>query len=204
MTSGTDMRVTNAARTASFRAALPVRILLIVVAVAALVTAGLALTNLVAVGQFNQATATLTRNIKAADKEDADLATLKASQQQTDAQFREAATLEAALLPNVRSSLRTNTEISRQLTALIERRLAEQQGSSSSGNGTDGSGSGSDDTGAATKDQNNASNGPALTDQQRAQVEQLLRSNQQSTDTSTSTQQTPEKKSDQNQTTKPW
>ncbi|MBT1172289.1 cell surface protein [Bifidobacterium sp. MA2] len=184
------------------RASLPVRVALIVLAVLALVAAGLAGANLVTVGRFNQATATLTRNIKAIAKEDADLSTLKASQQQTDAQFEDAAALRAVLLPSIRASLETNTEVSHRLTELIEQRLAEQQGGGSSGSG----GASDDATGAATDNQRNnrQSDGSGLTDAQKAQVEQLLKSNQQSTDTSESTRQDADQKSKQNQTTKPW
>lgn len=182
------------------RASLPVRIVLAVLAAAVLGVGGFACLNLMAVGQFNQATATLTRNIKAAAKEDADLATLEASQQQTDAQFEDAAAFDAVLLPDVRSSIATNTEVSRKLTALIKQRLAEQQGTNDSG-GSGGSSNG--DSGAATDQSQGKDDGPALTDQQKAQIEQLLKANQQSTDTSTSTQQT-DKKAKQNQTSKPW
>ena len=182
------------------RASLPVRIVLAVLAAAVLVVGGFACLNLMAVGQFNQATATLTRNIKAAAKEDADLATLEASQQQTDAQFEDAAAFDAVLMPDVRSSIETNTEVSRELTALIKQRLAEQQGTNNSG-GSGGSSNG--DSGAATDQSQGKTDGPALTDQQKAQIEQLLKANQQSTDTSTSTQQT-DKKAKQSQTSKPW
>lgn len=177
-------------------APLPVRVLMAVLAVAALAAAGLAGANLVAIGQFNQATATLTRNIKAVEREDADLATLKASQQQTDAQFKDTASLKAVLLPSVKSSLETNTEVSRRLTALIERRLAEQQGTSSN----DANGSASDN-----QRNNREADDSGLTDEQKAQVEQLLKANQQSTDTSRTTDKKDiQKKTERNQTTKPW
>ena len=56
----------------------------------AVLVAGVAAVNLSASITFNQATASLNANIKAAQDESTDITTLKAQQQQTDAQFDEA------------------------------------------------------------------------------------------------------------------
>lgn len=66
------------------------RIVLACGAVLLLLVAGVAAVNLSASITFNQATASLNANIKAAQDESTDITTLKAQQQQTDAQFAEA------------------------------------------------------------------------------------------------------------------
>lgn len=72
------------------------RIVLACGAVLLLLVAGVAAVNLSASITFNQATASLNANIKAAQDESTDITTLKAQQQQTDAQFDEAGRMRTA------------------------------------------------------------------------------------------------------------
>ena len=78
------------------------RIVLACGAVLLLLVAGVAAVNLSASITFNQATASLNANIKAAQDESTDITTLKAQQQQTDAQFDEAGRMRTLLLPQVK------------------------------------------------------------------------------------------------------
>lgn len=158
------------------RAPLAVRIALGLVAALALAFAALTAVNLVAMTHFNQATASLQANIAAAGKPDADLATLAASQQQTDAQFGQAGSADPVLLPQLRESIESNTAVSRTLSERLNRELARQQGSDSSKTKNDSSesGTGKDGTG-----KNSGSSG--LSDEQRRKVEEMLKANQRST-----------------------
>lgn len=151
------------------RAPLGARVALGVIAAFALLGSGMAGVNLAAVGTFNQATTSLEANIKTADEPTVDLDELKVRQQQTDAQFADAGALSPVLLPRIRQAIDVNAEVSRTLTERTEQRIAERDK-------------------AADKDQQadagkeSAKQGGGLTAEQRAKVEELLKSNQQSTD----------------------
>ena len=88
----------------------------------------MAAVNLSASITFNQATASLNANIKAAQDESTDITTLKAQQQQTDAQFDEAGRMRTLLLPQVKDAIDTNASISSELTK-ITLKQAEAQNS---------------------------------------------------------------------------
>ena len=178
------------------RASLAVRITLVVLAVVALCMAAVTGWNLLAVTRFNQATAALNLNLASASKEDADLDALSAAQQQTDAQFQNAGTFGFLLPPQLRQSIETNAEVSRQLSERTRQQIVEQKGLAQS----NGEQTTSDNTENA-----DAKSGGALSDEQKKQVEDLLKANQQSTP-SDSTEQNDENNSDtkNNQTPKPW
>ena len=182
------------------RAPLSVRIAMAALAIVALAAAGFAMMNLATAARFNQATTSLSANIAAASKENADLSTLKASQQQVDEQFGHAGPADSLLLPGLRSALASNRQVSNALTARITEELNQQRGNG----GTDaqnpdaGKTSGSEDTDKAQK-------GGALTDDQKRQVEELLKANQQSTPAPETTDTTKQKSADTKQSdTKPW
>lgn len=118
-------RAASTARAA--RAGLPVRIILIALAVACLAVAALAAVNLHAVSAFNQATASLTRNIEDSGKDTVDYGKLRTRQEQTDAQFEQAASMEPVLLPSVKAAIQANAAVSARLTELAKLRLSEQQ-----------------------------------------------------------------------------
>ena len=97
------------------------RIVLACGAVLLLLVAGVAAVNLSASITFNQATASLNANIKAAQDESTDITTLKAQQQQTDAQFDEAGRMRTLLLPQVKDAIDTNASISDEGQSAIHR-----------------------------------------------------------------------------------
>ena len=172
------------------------RIVLACGAVLLLLVAGVAAVNLSASITFNQATASLNANIKAAQDESTDITTLKAQQQQTDAQF--AGLLRTLLLPQGKDSIDTNASISSELTKITLKQAEAQNSGSDSGQAQ-----------SAQQSENSSSNakkGGALTDEQKKQVEELMKANQQSTDTQSNTTQS-EQKATQNKgtgATKPW
>ena len=106
----------NASSPRKARASLPVRVALIIIAVALAAVAALAVVNLVAANQYNQATQSLIENIKTSQSQTPDLDKLNAQQQQTDAQFRDAASAGALLLPQLREAIKHNSAVSEQLT----------------------------------------------------------------------------------------
>lgn len=163
------------------RAALGVRVLLAVIAVVALGVAGIAGVNLVAVMRFNQATMTLNENLRNAERDDVDLDALGAGQQQVDAQFDDAQALSFLLIPQVREPISRNAEVSKKLTTRTTREIAEQKGQTTTDADQQaaeaGTGSGS------------SGKGGGLTAKQRQQVEELLKANQQSTPSQSTTKQ---------------
>lgn len=183
--------------TVTRKMSLPVRITLIVLAVALALFAGLTATNLTAMHTFNAATDSLNADIAAAQDDTTDLNTLKAKQQQVDAQFAEAKALNPVLLPQLRNAINTNSEISEELTKILLER-SEQQNSSSSSSSSNSSDNNSDSNSQSSLD--------GLSDEQKQQVQDLLKSNQ----TNTSDSDSDSDSSDtQNQntsgnTSKPW
>ena len=138
-----------------------VRIVLGVCTVALLACAGLAGWNLRAAGLYNQATATLTATLRDAAAADSDIKQLLAQQQQTDAQ--QASML---LLPSVRAAIAHNSQVSGALTERLQQQVDATTQSTPQ---------------ATTGDSTTNSQGgePALTDEQREQIEQRLRNNEQ-------------------------
>ena len=174
------------------------RIVLACGAVLLLLVAGVAAVNLSASITFNQATASLNANIKAAQDESTDITTLKAQQQQTDAQFAEAGRMRTLLLPQVKDAIDANASISSELTKITLKQAEAQNSGSDSGQAQSAQQSESSSS--------NAKKGGALTDEQKKQVEELMKANQQSTDTQSNTTQS-EQKATQNKgtgATKPW
>lgn len=178
------------------RASLAVRITLVSLAVLALGVAGVAGVNLIAVTRFNQATASLNSNLTNANNNNTDLDVLSAAQQQTDAQFQDAGSLSFLLLPQLKQAIETNTQVSRQLSQRTQQQIAKQkalvQDNEQQAN--------SDST-----ENSNAKNSAGLSDEQRKQVEELLKANQQSTPSDSSEQNDEDTGGTENtQTAKPW
>lgn len=109
------------------------RIVLACGTVLLLLVAGVAAVNLSASITFNQATTSLNANIKAAQDESTDITTLKAQQQQTDAQFAEAGRMRTLLLPQVKDAIDTNASISSELTKITLKQAEAQNSGSDSG-----------------------------------------------------------------------
>ena len=189
----------NTGGATSARMPLAARILLVAVAILLVAVAAMAGVNLSATAKFNQATTSLNANIKAAQDGTSDVNTVKAQQQQTDAQF-EAGRLRALLLPQVKDAIDANASVSSQLTKIMLKRAEAQQ------NGTEES---QDQAAQAEQSQSSSSkaakNG-GLTDEQKRQVEELMKANQQSTDTQSNTTKS-EQQATKNKgtgTSKPW
>lgn len=190
----------NTGGATSARMPLAARILLVAVAILLVAVAAMAGVNLSATAKFNQATTSLNANIKAAQDGTSDVNTVKAQQQQTDAQFEEAGRLRALLLPQVKDAIDANASVSSQLTKIMLKRAEAQQ------NGTEES---QDQAAQAEQSQSSSSkaakNG-GLTDEQKRQVEELMKANQQSTDTQSNTTKS-EQQATKNKgtgTSKPW
>lgn len=194
---GSAVSLESHAPTVQARASLAIRIVMIAIAVMALAFAVLTGLNISASARFNQATASLNSNLKQAARSDADLDALNASQQQTDAQFEDAARLNLALLPQLREAISANAAVSSKLTQRIKQELAAQQGGNSANSGSDTN----DVEGGKDSTANDTS---GLTDEQKKQVEELLKANQQSTDTNPSTNTQTDKGNKKQQTAKPW
>lgn len=155
------------------------RILIGIVAMACLCAGIAAGANLIAVTAFDDATSQLNGNLKAASKDDADLSTLSALQQKADARFADAAAWSALLLPQVKDVIDTNASVSATLTERINAQTTP---------GSDG----------------NAKQSGGLTQEQRKQVDDLLKSNQQSNSQNGSKGGKGKSSSNTNSTTKPW
>ena len=185
------------------RGPLGVRIALVVASLMLAAVAAVAVVNLAATMRFNQATASLTANIKAAQDPSTDVDTLSARQQQTDAQFAEAGRMRALLMPQVRDAIDANTAISSQLTTITLKQVQMQQ---------NGTGDASDATnGQNTSGSSNSRNrkqSDGLTEEQRKKVEELMKANQQAAeDQSATTTNKTEQQATQNKgtgATKPW
>nr|WP_240541108.1 DUF6466 family protein [Bifidobacterium colobi] len=191
------MRAMKTGHAGGARGKLGLRIALVIAAVLLLVIAGLAAVNLSAAVKFNQATTSLNANIKAAQDESTDLSTLNAQQQQTDAQFAEAGQMRSALLPQIRDAIDANASVSAELTKITLKKVEAQQ-TGSTENQTEANGS-------ASSSKKNAKKGGSLTEEQKKQVEELMKANQQSTDTQANTKkEQKETQSKTNGTTKPW
>ncbi|OZG62294.1 cell surface protein [Bifidobacterium lemurum] len=190
-------RGSQAARTS--RAPLGVRIALIAAAVVLAAAACVAAVNLAAVLTFNAATRSLQENLASASEETVDYDTLSALQEQTDAQFDEANTFRPLLLSQIREAIDANRETSYALTVHAREQLDQQQ-----------NGSSDDDTDSSDQDSTDTKQGGGLTEEQRAQVEELLQSNQPSSGTQDSDASDSDGSSDETggttgtQTAKPW
>lgn len=149
------------------RLPLAARIVLLVVAAVAVATAVWSLWNIHAADENADATATLTRTIDEASKSDADLKRLLTQQRQTDARYDALMAAKATLLPQLASSVEANAEVSKALTGRLEERIAQEerdrQPQDSGGTSTQNAGGGAD---------------PALDEQERRKLEELLKNNE--------------------------
>ena len=122
----------------------------------------------------------------------ADLSTLSALQQKADARFADAAAWSALLLPQVKDVIDTNASVSATLTERINAQLQKQQNTETSNAQT------------APGSDGNAKQSGGLTQEQRKQVDDLLKSNQQSNSQNGSKGGKGKSSSNTNSTTKPW
>lgn len=191
----------NASSPRKARASLPVRVALIIIAVALVAVAALAVVNLVAANQYNQATQSLIENIKTSQSQTPDLDKLNAQQQQTDAQFRDAASAGALLLPQLREAIKYNSAVSEQLTKRTLKTIKATSDSQNSDANVQNE--------SSQNDTDKQQSGGNLTEEQRKKVEELLQQNTQSTSPDSSDESSKgsaaNQDSDSSSTqTKPW
>lgn len=152
------------------RAPLPMRVALIVLAVAVACLAALTVVNLSAAVLHDEATQALERNVADAADDTSNLEMLRIRQEQVDAQFEDAGRYGMVLLPALRSSIETNAAVSQVLTQRIQEELdRQQQGDADTTDSSD------------PQEDGTTSEGGGLTEEQRRRVEELLQSNQSST-----------------------
>ncbi|PAU69409.1 cell surface elastin binding protein EbpS [Bifidobacterium italicum] len=149
------------------RLPLAARIVLLVVATVAAATAVWSLWNIHAADENADATATLTRTIDEASKPDADLKRLLTQQRRTDARYDALLAAKATLLPRLASSVDANVEVSRTLTGRLEERIAQEERDSQP----------QDADGTSTQDAERDAD-PALDEQERRKLEELLKNNE--------------------------
>lgn len=191
----------NASSPRKARASLPVRVALIIIAVALVAVAALAVVNLVAANQYNQATQSLIENIKTSQSQTPDLDKLNAQQQQTDAQFQDAASAGALLLPQLREAIKHNSAVSEQLTKRTLKTIKATSNSQNSDTNVQNE--------SSQNDTDKQQSGGNLTEEQRKKVEELLQQNTQSASPDSSDESSKGSATDQDSDssstqTKPW
>ena len=187
-------------RTAISKARHVTRAALAITAAALLAGAGLAGLNLSVMRTVGQASATLEHNLGQAARKDADLDKLKASQEQTDAQFADAEATSRLQLPQLRRSAEANARTSRALSDVIDKALREQEDGEGASRATGGrQDSSSDSHTDSAGGSGNGKDDSGLSEEQRQQVEKLLQSNSPSSKPSPTTQP-----STGDSTNKPW
>ncbi|NEG88623.1 DUF6466 family protein [Bifidobacterium aerophilum] len=200
------LRVRAGSARGGARAGLAVRVVLGVMAALAIAVGVVAWVNLRAVSTFNQATQSLSSNIAEASSDTPDYNRLSTLQEQTDAQFDDAAAAGAALLPQIRKAIDTNARVSDKLSQLVRLRLSEQEEGSSSSSSSNAESSQSSD-GSSSEGSGTSQDG-GLTEEQRKQVEELLKANEQSTPAQSESTTTDESQSETTNntgnTSKPW
>lgn len=151
-------------------ASLRVRVGLGVAAVVLILLAGVILVNLKAIDTYNQATTSLNANVEYAKKPDADQQQLKARLDQTKAQFEHAKRLSILLPSSTKKTIEFNQRISQKLNTDTERKLVKVQADAKNSNDrSTGTGSQSSPSGQNSE--------TALTEEQRKQVEDVLKAN---------------------------
>ena len=181
------------------RAPLAVRIILTVIAGLLACVATLAAVNLRSVDVYNTATQALGENLDAVEREDADLDALALKQQQVDSQFKDAATFDPLLLPHLRSSIDTNTAISKDLTERIKRMLTAQHGG-----GDDDAASASPSSAGTGQNSSSTDATQGLSDEQRKKIADLLKANQNGSTDPGSSSSTQKSQDDTDSSVKPW
>lgn len=174
------------------RVPLALRILLGLLALLIVCAGFFSLWNAHAVKSYNQASTSLTDNLKAARQPQIDVDKLVHAQQQVDTLFYEAQQGSFVLLPTVRQHIAHNAEISQAFTqALVQEQSKTQPNKNSKQL--------SEQHSTEKKDQDSQ----GLTPEQRQQVEDLLKRNQDLQNANPQPSNAPSKSSS-NKQTKPW
>lgn len=166
------------------------RLILAGLALIAALAGAWGLINIKAIATYNEATRTLSTNVQQAQNPQADPASIKALQEQAEGLFAQVERPGALILPQTRQAAQANRAANAALTSRTERLLKKHK-SGQGQNGQNGSDKGSSS---------------GLTKQQEAEVEDLLKRNQQQSEPSAAPTPTG-KESDnkaQEKKVKPW
>lgn len=169
---------------------LRVRLILAGLALVAALAGAWGLINVKAIATYNEGTHTLSTNVRQAQNPQADPASIKALQDQAEHLFAQVERPGPLILPQTRQAAQANRAANAALTSRTEHLLKKQKADKAQ-DGRNGSG----------KDSS-----PGLTKQQEAEVEDLLKRNQQQTEPSASptpTGKTSDNKG-QGKNVKPW
>ena len=169
---------------------LRVRLILAGLALVAALAGAWGLINVKAIATYNEGTRTLSTNVRQAQNPHADPASMKALQDQAEHLFAQIERPGPLILPQTRQAAQANRAANAALTRRTER-LFKKQNADKAQDGNNGSGKGSSS---------------GLTKQQEAEVEDLLKRNQQQTEPSASptpTGKTSDNKG-QGKNVKPW
>ncbi len=169
---------------------LRVRLILAGLALVAALAGAWGLINVKAIATYNEGTHTLSTNVRQAQNPQADPASIKALQDQAEHLFAQVERPGPLILPQTRQAAQANRAANAALTSRTEHLLKKQKADKAQ-DGRNGSG----------KDSS-----PGLTKQQEAEVEDLLKRNQQQTEPSASptpTGKTSDNKG-QEKNIKPW
>ncbi|BDR54932.1 hypothetical protein KIMH_10430 [Bombiscardovia apis] len=149
------------------RAKLWLRIVIALFALILLLLGAVSLLNARAVNVYNEASASLSNNLKAAAQPQADIDKLLASQQQVDALFTDAEQSARLLLPATKDSIAHNAQLSRQLSkALTQQQQIDNPGAQQNGANAD------------KLNRHSSQQQQGLSQEQRQQVEEMLKRNQ--------------------------
>ena len=173
------------------RAGLLTRAVLVVLGLALIALAAVAGINVVGSRMSANAAEALTSNLRAASAKDADLNGLLALQKQTDSQFATVLGMKGVLLPSVREPAQRNASTSLRLTQLFEKQLHGSQSSSTSQSTASPSPTSS----------SSSTSSQSLTDEQRQEIEKMLKSN---SSTGSSSSPTPTTSSSSGGSVRPW
>lgn len=169
---------------------LRVRLILAGLALVAALAGAWCLINVKAIATYNEGTRTLSTNVQQAQNPQADPSSIKALQDQAEHLFDQVERPGPLILPQTRQAAQANRAANAALTSRTERLLKEQKADKAQ-DGNNGSGKGSSS---------------GLTKQQEAEVEDLLKRNQQQGEPSASS--TPTGKASDNKgqakNVKPW
>ena len=169
---------------------LQVRLILAGLALIAALTGAWGLINVKAIATYNEGTHTLSTNVRQAQNPQADPASIKALQDQAEHLFAQVERPGPLILPQTRQAAQANRATNAALTSRTERLLKKQKADKAQ-DGKNESGKGSSS---------------GLTKQQKAEVEDLLKRNQQQSEPSASPTPTgkPDDNKSQGKNVKPW
>lgn len=169
---------------------LRVRLILAGLALVAALAGTWDLINVKAIATYNEGTRTLSTNVRQAQNPQADPASIKALQDQAEHLFAQVERPGPLILPQTRQAAQANRAANAALSSRTERLLKQQKA----------------DKGQDGKNESGKGSSSGLTKQQEAEVEDLLKRNQQQSEPSASPTPTgkPGDNKSQGKNVKPW